>query len=140
MEESIIIFVVIGTIIFSIAVMLVTMKFVAKFGWKKLSDKFPYEGYFEGYKAGLVSVKIRTAQYNNAINLYFGKEGIYLKPLKIFSYSHPPVMIPIKDILAMDGGFERVLNSGIIYFPEIDALITLPPRIIARLKEKTGNL
>jgi hypothetical protein len=140
MAEQYIILFVAGMFIFSIIVMAFVMKMLAKFGWSKLVDKYGYVGEFEGVKMGTVGMHIGTAQYNGSIIMYLGSEGIYLKPLKIFRFSHPPIMIPVSVINNLPGGFDEALKNGSMMISEKPkAVVFFSPKIIIKLRNASKN-
>jgi hypothetical protein len=140
MDDVLIVVFVGGSIIFSFVVAFFVLKIMAKFGWGKLAAVYGYDREFEGEKMGMVSMVINTAQYSNAIALYLGAEGIYLKPFLFFRASHKPLLIPAKQIAEMPGGIEEIIRTGVIVISENPrAVITLSPKIIYKLKQATGK-
>ncbi|MBN2681301.1 MAG: hypothetical protein JXR58_02225 [Bacteroidales bacterium] len=140
MDDFLIIVFVIGSFLFSFVIAFVVLKVMAKFGWGKLAAIYGYDREFEGEKMGMVSMVVNTAQYSNAISLYLGAEGIYLKPFFLFRASHKPLMIPAKQIAEMPGGLEEIIRTGVIVISEKPrAVVNLSPKIIYKLKQATGK-
>ena len=43
---------------------------------------------------GWQSARVGLSNYNGALNAVVTAEGLYLRPVRLFAYNHPPVFIP----------------------------------------------
>lgn len=84
--------------LFFIAFWLFVFFLISRFGWARLAEKYRYDGQFFGTKIGLISATINWADYNNALILQINDKGMLIKPLKIFGFFHPPLLIPWREI------------------------------------------
>lgn len=68
-------------------------------GWYWLALKYKYKGDFNGTRIGVISATINyIVGYSNAIVIKVNNDGLYLKPLLIFSFFHEPLLIPWAEI------------------------------------------
>ncbi len=87
-------------------------------GWRPLAARYPArrwpEG--EGTHVGWQSGRVGMANYNGALNAVVTGEGLYLRPVALFKYNHPPIFIPWEAVEATKtgwlGGLRLDLDGG----------------------------
>ncbi len=84
--------------LFFIAFWIFVIFLISRFGWARLAGKYRFDGQFFGNRIGLISATINWAEYNNALILHVNEKGMLIKPLKIFAFFHPPLLIPWREI------------------------------------------
>jgi len=68
-------------------------------GWNVLAQRFRYDGPWNGHLWKYRSARFRAfTNYNGCLNVGAGEHGLYLKPIWIVSYCHPPLLIPWHEI------------------------------------------
>lgn len=83
---------------FIIGMWLLVIYIISKTGWSKLAVEYKTLDKFEGTKIMFASAGIGKANYNNALIIKYNDEGLYLKPIALFSTFHPPLLIPWNEI------------------------------------------
>ncbi len=72
---------------------------LSKIGWAKLLTHYEHaSSNFDGDEIGTAGGRINGVNYNGILELKANHHGLHIVPIKIFSYFHPPVMIPWGDI------------------------------------------
>ena len=74
-------------------------------GWRSMAQRYPAHEWperGEGMRIGWQSGRVGMSSYNNALNAVVTADGLYLRPLRLFAYNHPPVFIPWEAIQGMD--------------------------------------
>lgn len=76
-------------------------------GWRPLAARYPAarwpEG--EGVRLGWQSARVGLSNYSGALNAILTAEGLYLRPVRIFAYNHPPIFIPWQAVAGYSAGF-----------------------------------
>ncbi len=70
---------------------------IGALGWRPLHRRFPagpWPGYGEGTRLGMQSARVGLMSYRSTLNAVLTDEGLYLRPIKLFAFNHPPVFIP----------------------------------------------
>ena len=68
---------------------------IGKMGWGPLARAYPAEEWpASGYRVSMQSARIGMSNYSNALNAVATPEGLYLRPMVLFRFGHPPVFIP----------------------------------------------
>ena len=71
----------------------------AKLGaWSKLSNSYAAYGLPTGKMFRFRSARLGKVNYNNALNVQVSSRGLYLVPIILFRFGHPPILIPWRDI------------------------------------------
>ena len=88
-------------------------------GWKQIAERFPADRWpeeEEGVALSWQSGSIGTSRYNGVLKAVITADGLYLRPVRMFAYNHPPVFIPWGSILrtkkAFWGGLRLELDGG----------------------------
>lgn len=85
-------------------------------GWKPLAAAYPAQDEPEGQRFTWQGIYIGASSYNGVVTIVVSDEGIYLTPVRLFAYNHPPILIPWDAIQAVEPGlFGRVklrLDNG----------------------------
>jgi len=95
-----------------------TVSLIGFAGWKQLAERFPAHDWpeGEGYLLKGQSATVGVSNYNNALNAVLTGEGLYLRPLRLFAYNHPPLFIPWAAVRqsgsGMLGGLKLELEGG----------------------------
>lgn len=65
-------------------------------GWKQISDRYPAEHWpdEEGVALSWQSGSIGASRYNNVLKAVVAVDGLFLRPVRMFAFNHPPVFIP----------------------------------------------
>lgn len=101
-------------------------------GWEKLAKVYRYDGTFSGERWRFRSCKINEyANYNNCLTFGVNPKGLYMKVLPLFSFHHPPLLIPWTDIRE-----EKV--EGMI-FTYLELTFTGVPEVRIRIIESLGE-
>jgi len=76
-------------------------------GWKKIAERYPACRWpeEEGVALSWQSGSIGTSRYNGVLKAVIAADGLYLRPVRMFAYNHPPVFIPWGSILRTKAGF-----------------------------------
>jgi len=70
-------------------------------GWRKLGQKYRFEGTFSGKLQKFQSISMRWgAGYGSCVHIGADTRGLYLKILFLFRPGHPPLFIPWTDVSA----------------------------------------
>ncbi len=80
---------------------------MAKLGWSRLTAQYRAPREPDGKKLGGASGLIGTASYAGVINLWLAREGLYLRPMALFRWYHPALLIPwsqVGEVLERDKG------------------------------------
>ena len=67
-------------------------------GWHRLASRYRLSGTFSGKVWRFQSGKFNWAGYNNCLSVGGNEKGLYVAPLFIFRFGHPPLFIPWGDI------------------------------------------
>jgi len=87
-------------------------------GWRPLAQRFPADRWpeGEGHHLRWQSASIGLSRYNGALNMALTAEGLYLRPVRLFAYNHPPLFIPWDAVTATKpallGGLRLELEGG----------------------------
>ncbi|NNF57155.1 MAG: hypothetical protein HKN04_02840, partial [Rhodothermaceae bacterium] len=85
-------------------------------GWKPMARDYPAQHEPEGKRFTWSSVRIGMSSYNSVLTIVVSAEGFYMKPIRMFAYNHPPILIPWSAVQAVEPGlFGRVklrLDNG----------------------------
>lgn len=87
---------------------------ISRMGWRKLAAQFEYTHQFDGEKIKLTSAGIGLSNYNNVLNTYVNREGIYMRPRFVFKLFHPAVMIPWKEFRDYNEGKMWFVNTATV--------------------------
>ena len=74
-------------------------------GWKPLAKEYPGSREPEGQRLTWQGVHIGASNYNGVITVVLNEDGIYLRPVRLFAYNHPPIQIPWSAIRSAEPGF-----------------------------------
>jgi hypothetical protein len=74
-------------------------------GWHRLASRYRLSGTFSGKVWRFQSGKFKWASYNNCLSVGGNEKGLYVAPLFIFRFGHPPLFIPWGDITVERGKF-----------------------------------
>ena len=92
---------------------------ISKMGWSDLASKYQTNAVFTGDKAGLISASINNANYKNSLILKYNEEGLYLKPIFLFSLFHKPILIPWEEI-------KEVRDKKIFFYDLKELIVGIP--------------
>jgi hypothetical protein len=67
-------------------------------GWHRLAARYRLSGTFSEKVWRFQSGKFNWAGYNNCLSVGANEKGLYISPLFIFRFGHPPLLIPWGDI------------------------------------------
>jgi hypothetical protein len=67
-------------------------------GWHRLSSRYRLSGIFSGKVWRFQSGKFNWAGYNSCLSMGGNEKGLYVAPLFLFRFGHPPLFIPWGDI------------------------------------------
>lgn len=89
----------------------------AKFGrWNQLASKYAATGIPTGKMYRFQSAKLGNVKYKNALNLHVSSRGLYMVPMVLFRFGHPPVLVPWRNIRLEQKkeffGFITILHIG----------------------------
>jgi hypothetical protein len=75
-------------------------------GWRPLAARYPAvewpEG--EGVRLGWQSARVGLSNYNGVLHAVVTADGLYLRPVRVFAYNHPPVFVPWAAVAALRDG------------------------------------
>lgn len=97
---------------FVIAISVLIIYALSKMAWTDLVDKYALTENFDGKKLGVISAKINSVSYSNALVLKYNEQGFFLKPIFILSLFHKPILIPWKEIIEVRE--KKVLFSSFV--------------------------
>ena len=94
------------------AVWVGTISLAGVLGWKPLAARFPAQRWPQGEGVLLTwqSGSVGASNYNGVLNAIVTDEGLYLKPVALFAYNHPPVFIPWAAVEELDKGLFGALK------------------------------
>ena len=88
-------------------------------GWKQIAERYPADRWpeeEEGVALSWQSGSIGASRYNGVLKAVITADGLYLRPVRMFAFNHPPVFIPWGSILrtkmAFWGGLKLELVGG----------------------------
>ena len=82
-----------------IAIWCFTLAIISLFsGWGKLAEQYQSSRQFTGTVYSFQSVRMKRAQYTNALKLGADRTGLYLAPCGIFRPFHKPLLVPWNEI------------------------------------------
>ena len=112
-------FVVLGAIAFFVLVWCFAV-WIASWasGWRKLAERFPATFAFTGDTVRFASARIGIANYNGTLIVGTGSEGLYLVPIRIFRFFHPPLLIPWTEITS-DPRDSSIMPRVLMTFPSV---------------------
>jgi len=105
-------------------------------GWFSLSKLYRARMPFHGMKWRMQSGQMRwLTNYNNVLTLGVSQDGLYLAPMFLFRFMHPPLLVPWSEIKVRR-------NKG--WFFECVTLtmgheLAIPLRVRGKLAEKLRN-
>jgi len=109
-------------------------------GWTTLAKRFRLRSPFLGEKWSGQSGQMRwIATYGNCLTLGCNDQGLYLATMPLFSFWHPPMLIPWDEI--------NISRTRILFFRyvrfglgrELDIPLYLRTRLADRLQRAAGN-
>ncbi|MCH7975295.1 MAG: hypothetical protein IIC18_01915 [Bacteroidetes bacterium] len=76
-------------------------------GWKQIADRYPADQWpeEEGVVLSWQSASIGMSNYGNVLKAVITADGLYLRPVRMFAFNHPPVFIPWGSVLRTRTGF-----------------------------------
>lgn len=110
-------------------------------GWMKLAGRFHHPDKFEGKCHHFQSARMKLVNFNSALVIGVSPQGLYLRPMILFRFFHPPLLIPWAEIQAEPvqklcfTGYRLTFRS----FPDItlDLGARAFDKIVAHLKSAT---
>jgi hypothetical protein len=70
-------------------------------GWALLAERFRFSGDFSGPRWSWKSAAFRwRTNYNGCLTFGVNEQGLYLRTNVLFSFAHPPLLIPWNEISA----------------------------------------
>ena len=67
---------------------------LSRLGWAGLSKRYAYNNPFEGKGLCISGARINWVNYNGVLSFKANEQGLYIVPIAIFKFFHPPVLIP----------------------------------------------
>ncbi len=86
-------------------------------GWGVLAEKYAAPASVEqcsGTMFPMEHVSVKFVNYKGAITLGFFDEGLYLKPMVLFSLFHQPLLIPWGDLVLEEHAKAGVFRRGFV--------------------------
>jgi hypothetical protein len=108
-------------------------------GWAVLAQVYHFTGEFRDERWSFQSAKMRWgASYNSVLTAGANPEGLYLVPLFLFRFGHPPLFIPWHDISVKQTGFIfRYTELGFHHVPSVS--LKIGRRLTERLATAAGE-
>lgn len=100
-------------------------------GWRRLAERFATTAEFHGQMFRMRSAKMRFAQYNGAINIGSGPEGLYLRPVVVFRFRHPALLIPWYET--------EVRNQRVLFFRYAVLMLGRSEQVPLRISERLAE-
>ena len=67
-------------------------------GWSGLARVYYFPGEFQGKRWSLESAMLNLVRYKSCLVVGANGEGLYLRPIIVFRFGHPPLFIPWSEI------------------------------------------
>lgn len=108
-------------------------------GWATLAQVYHFTGEFRGERWSLQSARMRWGTgYNSVLTVGANQEGLYLAPLILFRFGHPPLFIPWYDIsVKQTGSIFRYTELSFRQVPSVS--LKIGRRLAERLVSAAGE-
>ncbi len=63
-------------------------------GWRRLAERYPLTGVFPEQAHRFQSLTLNGVRYRRVLRMAERPEGLYLVPMGVFSFNHPPLFFP----------------------------------------------
>jgi hypothetical protein len=100
-------------------------------GWRRLALQYRLPGTYSGKVWRFQSGKFNWAGYNNCLSVGANETGLYISPLFIFRFCHPPLLIPWGDI--------NVSRKKFLVWTYSDIRFSKVPRVRLRISGRLWN-
>ena len=84
-------------------------------GWHRLAYRYRLSSTFSGKVWRFQSGRFNWAAYNNCLSVGANGKGLYLAPLFLFRFGHPPLLIPWGDITVEKKKFLAWTYSDLLF-------------------------
>lgn len=74
-------------------------------GWTALARAYPHSGDFPPDRLGMQSASFGLSNYSAVLTVAADRDGLYMRPMVLFKFAHPPLFIPWVDIEAQEKSF-----------------------------------
>jgi len=109
-------------------------------GWASLARRYRLTSTFLGEKWAWQSGRMRFgAHYGNCLTLGCDEFGLYLATMKLFSFRHPPLLIPWGDIRVTYTRWMLVSQVRLDLGRDPEIPLFLRPRVAERLRQAAGS-
>ena len=82
-------------------------------GWRRLAERYENRMPFDGEITSFVTARLRFVNYSSILRLGTSDLGLYVAPIRIYRFFHPPLFIPWTDIEAEARPGGRLAWGGI---------------------------
>jgi len=97
MNPFFLVLIILGAAVASVAFWCGVVALIGLMGWRQIAGSYRTEDWpeeTEGIPFSMQSGYVGVSRYNGVLDGAITEEGLYLRPMKIFSINHPPLFIP----------------------------------------------
>lgn len=96
---------------FFIGVWILASFILSRIGWHKFAIHYKSNIKFNGKNIGPCSGFVNDIKFNNALNIIYNREGIYLSVFIPFRLFHPPLFIPWSEVTLIEDSLSFLIKE-----------------------------